>query len=45
MAERPQQPSFAKRHIMIHIGSDAIDTLGCILLGKSYNDKLGIILS
>ncbi|BEG56467.1 hypothetical protein NHP21005_01550 [Helicobacter sp. NHP21005] len=39
----PNNPNFAKRRIMIHVGNDAIDTLGCILLGKSYNDKLGII--
>ncbi|BCZ17162.1 hypothetical protein NHP190003_04440 [Helicobacter sp. NHP19-003] len=39
----PNNPAFAKRRITIHVGNDAIDTLGCILLGKSYNDKLGII--
>ncbi|WP_285759701.1 DUF5675 family protein, partial [Helicobacter heilmannii] len=39
----PNNPDFAKRRIMIHIGNDAIDTLGCILLGKSYNEQMGII--
>ncbi|MFC3847582.1 DUF5675 family protein [Helicobacter baculiformis] len=28
---------------MIHIGNDAIDSLGCILLGKGYNRDKGVI--
>ncbi|WP_120953359.1 DUF5675 family protein [Helicobacter sp. L8] len=40
----PNNPAFAKRRIMIHIGNDAIDSLGCILLGKRYDKKHGKIL-
>ncbi|CCF81356.1 hypothetical protein HBZS_118070 [Helicobacter bizzozeronii CCUG 35545] len=39
----PNNPNFAKRRIMIHIGNDAIDTLGCILLGLGYNKESGKI--
>ncbi|WP_104751378.1 DUF5675 family protein [Helicobacter salomonis] len=39
----PSNPNFAKRRIMIHIGNDAIDSLGCILLGKGYNAQAGSI--
>ncbi|WP_104638877.1 DUF5675 family protein [Helicobacter bizzozeronii] len=39
----PANPNFAKRRIMIHIGNDAIDTLGCILLGLGYNKESGKI--
>ncbi|GMT39214.1 hypothetical protein NHP20013_13420 [Helicobacter bizzozeronii] len=41
----PANPNFAKRRIMIHIGNDAIDTLGCILLGTSYNKESGCMLN
>ncbi|BDQ28977.1 hypothetical protein ASB7_08140 [Helicobacter ailurogastricus] len=39
----PANPEFEKRRIMIHIGNDAIDTLGCILLGLGYSQEQGII--
>lgn len=39
----PNNPKFARRRIMIHIGNDAIDTLGCILLGAGYNKDSGKI--
>ncbi|WP_163532235.1 DUF5675 family protein [Helicobacter suis] len=39
----PNNPKFAHRRIMIHIGNDAIDTLGCILLGTGYNAQSGKI--
>ncbi|WP_104683825.1 DUF5675 family protein [Helicobacter felis] len=37
----PNNAKFANRRIMIHIGNDAIDSLGCILLGKGYNKETG----
>lgn len=36
-------PSFSNRKILIHIGNSAHDTLGCILLGKSYDPSTGMI--
>ncbi|TSA80116.1 DUF5675 family protein [Helicobacter mehlei] len=39
----PEVLGFANRRIMIHIGNDAIDTLGCILLGLGYNKESGKI--
>ncbi|WP_121022320.1 DUF5675 family protein [Helicobacter vulpis] len=39
----PNNPKFAHRRIMIHVGNDAIDSLGCILLGKGYNKETGCI--
>lgn len=33
----PADDSFSKRRILIHIGNSAIDTLGCILLGKGFD--------
>lgn len=33
-------PKFASRRILIHIGNSAIDTLGCILLGWDRNDTI-----
>ncbi|WP_163565138.1 DUF5675 family protein [Helicobacter suis] len=39
----PNNPKFADRRIMIHIGNNAIDTLGCILLGLGYNEQTGQI--
>lgn len=31
-------PNFASRRILIHVGNSAIDTFGCILLGWNRND-------
>ena len=39
----PNNPKFADRRIMIHIGNNAIDTLGCILLGCDYDKASGQI--
>ena len=37
-------PNFRNRRILIHTGNSAGDTLGCILIGKSYDDKTGCVL-
>ncbi|WP_104686007.1 DUF5675 family protein [Helicobacter suis] len=39
----PNNPRFADRRIMIHVGNNALDTLGCILLGTGYNPQTGQI--
>lgn len=33
--------SFRNRRILIHVGNTSADTLGCILLGKTKNEKMG----
>ncbi|AFI03862.1 DUF5675 family protein [Helicobacter cetorum] len=39
----PNDKAFSERKILIHVGNSAHDTLGCVLLGKQYDENTGMI--
>lgn len=41
--QNPEDPKFDSRRILIHVGNYPQDTLGCLLIGKSRNQKVGTV--